>query len=256
MTAALAATLAGVLAVLGRWLGWLDTPGAVAAAAVGTAVFAGGGTAGAALLAIFFVSGSLLTRHTSRSHSNRLDAQTSGRNARQVVANGGCAAAGALLALGWEGGWAVLLGALAAAQADTWATEIGAWSGRPPRLITTGAAVPPGTSGGVTLLGSTGGLIGSAIMAAAALALGVSSTVAIAGLLAGFAAMMWDSVLGASVQGSYHCATCDATSEQRLHTCGSKTRLVRGWSWLDNDAVNLIATCSGGAVAVALWSVL
>src|SRR5438093_5230732 len=45
-------------------------------------------------------------------------------------------------------------GALAAAAADTWATEIGAFSPFAPRLITSGRQVPRGTSGGITVLGS------------------------------------------------------------------------------------------------------
>ena len=256
MNPAVAAAFAGTLAVVGRGLGWLNTGGALAAAAVGTAVFTGGGPTGAALLALFFVSGSLLTKYSSQSHRNRLDAQTEGRSARQVLANGGCAAVGALMVLGWEGGWVLLLGALAAAQADTWATEIGAFSTKPPRLISTGMVVPRGTSGGVTLLGTVGGFIGASVMATLASILGLSPAMIIAGLLAGFVAMMWDSLLGATAQGIYHCETCDAVGETRQHECGNRAQLIRGWAWLDNDAVNLVATCSGGTVAVVLWWII
>ncbi len=256
MNPAVAAAFAGALALVGRGLGWLNTGGALAAAAVGTAVFTGGGPAGAALLALFFVSGSLVTKYSSRSRRHRLDAQSGGRTARQVLANGGCAAVGALMVPDWEGGWALLLGALAAAQADTWATEIGAFSTKPPRLISTGVIVPRGTSGGVTLLGSVGGFMGASVMATLAMVIGLSATVTIAGLLAGFVAMMWDSLLGATVQGIYHCDRCDAVGERPQHKCGDRARLTRGWAWLDNDAVNLVATCSGGAVAVVLWWII
>ena len=93
-------------------------------------------------------------------------------------------------------------------------------------------------------------------MATLASVLGLSPTVTIAGLLAGFVAMLWDSLLGAAVQGIYHCDTCDAVGERQRHECGDRARLIRGWAWLDNNAVNLVATCSGGAVAVVLWWII
>jgi uncharacterized protein (TIGR00297 family) len=242
--------------MVGHGLGWLTRGGAVAAAIVGTAIFGAGGATGAALLALFFVSGSLLTKHSARTRANRIDRQTGGRTARQVIANGGVAAVGALIAVSWEGGWALLLGALAAAQADTWATEIGAFSATPPRLISSGAKVPRGTSGGVTLLGSAGGLLGAVTMAVLALALRVPGAVVVAGAVAGFLAMLFDSLLGATRQGIYRCDSCDAVGEKPLHTCGARGRLIRGWAWLDNDVVNLAATTFGGMVCVVLWWML
>ncbi len=79
------------------------------------------------------------------------------------MANGGVAALAAL-----AGSWAAFAGALAAATADTWATEIGRYSRKPPRLITTGKPVAAGTDGGMTLVGTVGGIAGAAFMAALA----------------------------------------------------------------------------------------
>ncbi len=181
-------------------------------------MFWGAGLPGLALLALFFLSGSLLTSLNQP--------RGAARTARQVLANGGWAAAGAAV-VPWkpELGWAVLMGSLATAQGDTWATELGAHAARPPRLITTGRPVPRGTSGGVTPLGTTAGVLGAVILAGLGLVFGLSLRVAAFSTLAGILGMMLDSVLG-------------ATLEAR--------------SWLDNDGVNLAATSFGAMAAAAL----
>lgn len=193
---------------------WLTPGGALASAAVGAAVVWGLGLAGLTLLFVFFLTGSLLTQLSGGSGGRR--------NARQVVANGGVAAAAALL-----GTWPAAAGAIAAATADTWATEIGSFSRTRPRLITTGAAVAPGTSGGVTLLGTGGALAGAGLIGvlAAVLAPGGAAG-ALSITIAGFGGMLGDSLLGAAVQ-------------DRL-------------PWLDNDMVNVGATLVGAGLGVLL----
>lgn len=218
-------------------LRWLTPDGVAAAAAVGGLVVWGAGVRGAALLLLFFVTGSLLTAFNRREGRRKrwedtdspatsaAPAASAARNARQVIANGGWAAVGAtLIRARPDIGWAVLLGSLATAQADTWATEIGAHAAGRPRMITTRRPVPPGTSGGVTWLGTGAGLAGSAMLAGAAYLLGLPPAIAATGAAVGGLGMLLDSVLG-------------ATLEAR--------------SWLDNDGVNLAAT-SAGAVAAAL----
>lgn len=249
---ALAAAIASALAALGWGLRWLTVDGAVAAAAVGATVFWGGGGAGAAILATFLASGSLLSRDTARRSGRAPEPRT----AAQVLANGACAALGAVAIPNAAAGWLVLAGATAAAQADTWATEIGTRATTAPRLITTLAHVAPGTSGGVTLLGTVGGMAGAATAALVALIAGTPRGVASAALLAGVVGMVVDSLLGATVQARYRCPVCGDEIERRRHACGREAECIRGLKWIDNDVVNLLATVAGAGTAVGWgWAV-
>ena len=192
---------------------WLTGRAWAAALAVGLATGWGLGWRGVGLLLAFFVSSSLLTRAAKGGEKSGGGGR---RNARQVLANG-CVAALAALA----GHWPWFAGALAAATADTWATEIGSHSRMLPKLITTGAHVPAATDGGMTLLGTAGGLAGAGFIAMLSYLFGQRASLAIAA--AGFIGMLVDSLLGAIVQGK-----------------------VR---WMDNDAVNLAATLTGAVCA-------
>ena len=222
-------------------MSWLTRGGVAAALVVGGTVWWGLGWGGLAPLFAFLFTGSLLTRFA--------EGGAGPRNARQVLANGAVAAVAACL-----GYWPGAAGAIAAATADTWATEIGSFSSHPPRLITTGAPVPRGRSGGMTLLGTLGGIGG-------ALAIAVVSALVAPGLrghgvwivgAAGFVGMLVDSLAGASLQATYRCPApgCGAVME-RPGQCHGTVELDRGVRWLDNDGVNLVGSLSGALAAAA-----
>ena len=228
----------------------LTGPGAVAATAVGTAILTGTGVPGGAALLTFFIGSNILSR-ISPDPASRLGAKGSRRDHWQVLANGGVAAIGALLGPG-PGSWIVTT-SLAVAAADTWATSVGAWSGRPPRHLLTGRTVPPGTSGGITLLGTAGALAGGLIVAAAAAIVSQDQRLLLFAAPVGLVGMLVDSALGAGWQGQFYCAECGEETERRVHRCGTRSLPRGGLLWLNNDGVNALATGLGGIAGWAGW---
>ena len=214
---------AGVAASAVR-LRLLTSDGAAAATAIGAVIVGFGGWAQAGLMFLFFLTSTLLTRVQGERKPHPEHGR--GRSGDQVLANGIVAT---LLAV-WHGvsptpliaaGFA---GAIAASTADTWATEIGLLSSAPPKLITTWHVVPPGQSGAISLLGTAGG-VGGALLIAAVGSWWVDALFGVV-WLAGVAAMMFDSLLGATLEGR-----------------------VEG---VNNNTVNLIATAAGALLGVLL----
>ena len=221
---------------------WLTPAGWAAAILVGVATTVGGGWRGLVVLLVFLIGSSTLTPGGGR------------RRAVQVLANGAVAAAGALAARWHPAFLAAFAGAVAAAAADTWSTEIGARSRREPRLITTGRPVAPGTSGGVTEIGTAGGLLGALVVAGSCVVVGLAPLERAAWIAAaGLAGTLADSLLGATLQVRFRCRRCGATTENPGHHCPEGAALVResGVRWMTNDAVNLLATLVGAALALA-----
>ncbi|HVA34415.1 MAG TPA: DUF92 domain-containing protein, partial [Candidatus Baltobacteraceae bacterium] len=169
----LAVLFAGAVAALAYRFGALTRSGALAAFVVGTIVFATLGYGGAAVLFAFFIPSTLLSRLGRARKSALRDVGKHGaRDAWQVLANGGVAAAAALLAQRFGLPLAAAFaGAFAAAAADTWGTEIGTLSRAAPRSILSLRPMATGLSGGVTLAGSAatvGGALCVAFVAACA----------------------------------------------------------------------------------------
>ena len=241
--------------------GSLSRSGAGAAVVVGTLTFGVGGVLPAALLLLFFFSSSALSRVGGARKRSVAAAFSKGgrRDLGQVLANGALAA---LLSVGFglTGGvlWlAGLAGALAAVNADTWATELGVLARQEPRRITSGERVAAGTSGAVSVPGVLAAL-GGALCIGLPAGLGVRQPVLVGVLgLAGLAGSLLDSLLGATVQAIYFCPACAKETERHpAHSCGSPTEPLRGWRWLDNDGVNFAASMVGALVGAGVWMAL
>ncbi|MGH7186050.1 MAG: DUF92 domain-containing protein [Pseudomonadota bacterium] len=246
--------VAVVVMAFAAWaLRWLTLDGAIAAALVGGAVALFGGIRWAAVLLAFFATGTLLTflgrhRKTHPEHRGR------GRTAWQVAGTGGVAAVVSVI---WGAGVgpgfvrevlpAAFLGAIAAAAADTWSAEIGMLSPRRPRMITTWAPVPSGTSGGVTVAGSLAGVAGAVLIAA----IGTSDArVFTAAWIAGVVAMFGDSVIGATIQATFRRPNGSIVEDP----AGAVP--LRGIPWMTNPVVNLFATAAGALLAAGLVRLL
>lgn len=182
------------------------------------------------------------------------DAKGRRRDHAQVLANGGVAAAAALLGPTAPGLalW-IVTGSLAAAAADTWATSVGTWSRVTPRLILGGRPVPAGTSGGVTVAGCAGAAAGALLVAGAGALGGGDAALLPAAALIGFLGMAADAVLGAALQGRFQCTVCRVATEWPVHRCGAATTHQGGLAWLDNDRVNFAATLGAGLLAALAW---
>ncbi|HLF01929.1 MAG TPA: DUF92 domain-containing protein [Anaerolineales bacterium] len=256
--------LAAVIGYLGYRRGALSKSGVVGAILTGGVIFGFGGLSGAALLLAFFISSSLLSRFKESQKEKLAEKFSKGsqRDLWQALANGGVAALciGLYALTDQPAGWAAAAAALAAANADTWATELGVLSLSPPRLITNGRVVEVGTSGGVSLTGTAAAFAGSLLIALTALLAVlfdpnlqslISSLWFLIPLitLAGLLASLFDSLLGATAQAIYFCDSCRKETERYpAHRCGSPTRQIRGWRWLNNDWVNFLATAVGAGL--------
>ena len=146
---------------------------------------------------------------------------------------------------------------MATVTADTWATELGTLSQRPPRLITNGRVVPVGTSGGISPFGTAVSFTGGLLIGLVAGLLSQDHILALTltGGVGGLAGSLGDSFLGATVQQIYTCTVCQKETEKKVH-CGQPTRPLRGWPWMNNDLVNFLASVFGGVTAVLVYSLL
>ncbi len=255
-----------ILGIIIAGLAWrakaLSNSGAWAAALTGGMIFGLGGVPWAVLLLTFFISSSILSRMFAQRKAALAEKFSKGsrRDWGQVLANGGL---GAVLALihwffpGWTWVWPAFTGAMAAVNADTWATELGVLSRQAPRLITNWKTVERGTSGGVSGLGYLAELGGAGLVAAAAALFTPSEArwlVLGAGIAGGLVGATVDSLVGATVQGIYYCPKCQKETERHpLHSCGTGTLHRRGWRWVTNEVVNFSCSLAAALVAVLGW---
>ena len=228
---ATAATVTVAFALLARAVRGVNWSGALAGGLACFALFAGAGPAAfATLMALFAITWIATRLGYRRKQELGLAEHREGRNGRQVLANLAVAAMAAIV-FGATGNGAyvvALIAALAEAATDTVASEIGQSRRRSARMITTWERVPAGIDGGITFPGTLAGAVAGVVIAAVAAASGILPGREIwIPIVAGFAGMLADSVLGATLQ-------------------------PRGW--ISNQGVNFVSTLAAAALAYFLVS--
>lgn len=234
-----------VISVSGYFYKLLTWSGSLAACVIGLAVALGFEVKGLFLLGFFFASSSFWSKFKRKNKVKAEERQEKGsqRDWQQVVANGGtCALFSLLYALfplpEFIIGFAI---AIAAANSDTWASEIGSLSKHPPIFIRTLKRIETGTSGAISLLGTIAAILGSltiALLSYYFFQLSFSFVLIIFAF--GFFGNVIDTILGAFFQVVYQCEICLAEVESLKH-CGTRTTIIKGHPIFNNDFVNFFS---------------
>jgi uncharacterized protein (TIGR00297 family) len=240
-------------------LRFLTLSGTIAALLLGVIVFGVGGWQWTAPMMTFFLLSSFLSKY-GRSRKQSYDSifgKSYTRDWGQVAANGGIAGLLILLSVLYPiyDFYPIYLGALAAVTADTWGTELGLMTKGDTLSVLSMQPVHPGTSGGVSEIGTIAGAVGAAVIALSGFAWFSDVKTAIVILLAGMAGSLIDSVFGATVQVQFRCGVCGKQTERSIH-CGISTTRLSGVVWINNDVVNLLCSLVGAVTAWAMLFVL
>jgi uncharacterized protein (TIGR00297 family) len=199
--------LNAVAAALGYRARTVSVSGAIAGALIGIVIYVCTGWRGWLLLFATFAAAAISSRLGLRRKTLLGIAEARGgrRGAGNAIANTGVAAAAALLALvsyAHETALVAFVAALAAGGSDTVASEVGKAWGRRTMLITAFRAVPPGTSGAVSLEGTVAGVAGAAVLGALGVALQLAPGSTLPAIVAGaVAGSLAESVMGATLEG-------------------------------------------------------
>lgn len=184
---------------------WISLEATKAVVILGTIVLGFGGWTLAFAVAFFFGVSSFLTilngRQANDSNNSVQISEDRRRDGYQVWANGFWVAVFCTLwfALNSAAYLIAAFAALAAATADTWATEIGTRNPGETRKITTFEKVQPGTEGGISLKGTLAGILGALMISLFIFNLGILSPLKFFGVvfLGGVTGLLIDSVAGA-----------------------------------------------------------
>lgn len=230
----------------------LSLSGLLSALSLGTFIYGFGTFLLWLVMITFFLSSTLISNKSKRRQEHR------GRTYIQVFANGGVALIFATLYYLYQLEAYLLLALIsfAGSNADTWGSEIGTRFQGKTFYITTFQAVPPGISGGVSIIGTIASILGSLLIATVTISFinipDLTPTLTLPTwqvfllvLGMGFLNTILDSYFGALLQAKYR-LNHDATIVEEKE---KNTRLVAGLAWINNDVVNFLATFATAIIA-------
>ena len=183
----------------------VDRSGAVAGVLLATVLYAYAAWPGLVMLGGLMVVGTGVTRlgYARKEALGVAEGRGGRRGIGSVVANAGAGVAFAFLAgvTPYSGAFTLaMVVAFATALFDTTTTEFGQAFGGRHVLVSTWRAVPEGTPGGVSVVGTMAGVLGATILAGVGWAMGlVAGTAVLAVILGAFCGSTLDSFLGAII---------------------------------------------------------
>jgi uncharacterized protein (TIGR00297 family) len=244
-------------AIIGNKFSMLTKSGAIASVIVGLSIYLAFGIEGLSILGAFFLTSSFWSkfRKDKKLLAEEKNEKSGQRDILQVMANGGSATVSAILFMlfpstFWFG---FFVTSIAAANSDTWASEIGVLSKSKPIHIIKLEKTDPGTSGALSPLGTYASFLGSLLISALAVMLfSIPYKFIIIFALIGFIGSMLDTVFGAIIQRSYVCSVCQLETEKTVH-CKEKTKIKKGSHWVNNDVVNFSATTGAAIIGGTLF---
>jgi len=244
-----------LIAILSFRVRFLTASGSVATFLLASFVYGVGGWKWTIPILTFFVLSSLLSNLGKKKKASLATVfeKTSTRDFGQVAANGGVAGILVLLQYLFQNVnfYPMYLGAVAAVTADTWGTEIGTFFRGKTISIISFKNVEPGTSGGISVAGVFGGMLGSLVIASSALYWVLDFKTVFVVVVGGILGSTIDSLAGATVQASYRCGNCGKSTEKTIH-CGAPSVMMGGIRWINNDVVNWLCALSGTALAMII----
>ena len=228
----------------------LSESGVLSAYAMGIIIFGTGGFMWIIPILIFFILSSALSKLPKTENTLQ---KNSRRDIIQIIANGGAATIISVINFYYPNNqlFIVYLAVIAVATADTWASEIGLFSPWNPIHVTKLKTVAKGTSGGISLLGTLGSVLGATVIGITGIQLGLPSSLLGIIIITGTAGSLVDSLIGGSIQANFQCAECNNITEKRKH-CNLPSMHLSGLYMVDNDMVNFLNTISGIIIVLFL----